>query len=160
MIPNTGNGKIKDMGDRIKMKIYRIQTSKNLKLRKGFTLIELVIVFTLIGILVGLGIPQYKNSIKIANEAALKQNLHTMRTLIQQYYSDKQKYPLTLLTLVEEEYLMEIPQDPITRSTETWQEIQERLTDDDLLAGVIPGVADVASGSDQIALDGTPYNSW
>lgn len=148
------------MGDRIEMKLKRIHARKNLKLRKGFTLIELVIVFTLIGILVGLGIPQYKNAVKRAREATLKENLFIMRTLIQQYYSDKQKYPLTLFTLVEEEYLMSIPEDPITRSSETWQEIQETLTDDDLLGGVIPGMADIASGSDQIALDGTPYKSW
>ncbi len=148
------------MGDRMEMKLKRIHTRKNLKLRKGFTLIELVIVFTLIGILVGLGIPQYKNAVKRAREATLKENLYIMRTLIQQYYSDKQKYPLTLFTLVEEEYLMQIPIDPITKSSETWQEIQETLTDDDLLGGVIPGMADVASGSDQIALDGTPYKSW
>lgn len=134
--------------------------SKERKLRPGFTLIELVIVFTLIGILVGLGIPQYKNAVKRAREATLKENLYVMRNLIQQYYSDKQKYPLTLFTLVEEGYLKQIPIDPITRSSETWQEIQETLTDDDLLAGVIPGISDVASGSELIALDGTPYKSW
>lgn len=159
MALNTGNGEIKARGDKMKIKIIH-NKGKNLKLRQGFTLIELVIVFTLIGILVGLGIPQYKNAVKRARETTLKEDLYQMRTLLQQYYSDKQKYPLTLLTLVEEGYLSKIPEDPITRSTETWQEIQETLTDDDLLAGVIPGVADVASGSDQIALDGTSYNSW
>jgi general secretion pathway protein G len=129
-------------------------------MEKGFTLIELIIVFTLIGILVGLGIPQYKYAVKKANEAALKENLFQMRTLLQQYYTDKHKYPISLQTLVDEKYLLKIPLDPITKSTETWIEIQETLLEDDLLEGVIPGTADVRSGSYKKAIDGTIYNTW
>ncbi len=129
-------------------------------LEKGFTLIELIIVFTLIGILVGLGIPQYKYAVKKANEAALKENLFQMRTLLQQYYTDKHKYPISLQTLVDEKYLLKIPLDPITRSMETWMEIQETLLEDDLLEGVIPGIADIRSGSYKRAIDGSIYNTW
>ncbi len=129
-------------------------------LEKGFTLIELIIVFTLIGILVGLGIPQYKYAVKKANEAALKENLFLMRTLLQQYYTDKHKYPISLQTLVDEKYLLKIPLDPITKSMETWMEIQETLLEDDLLEGVIPGIADIRSGSYKRAIDGSIYNTW
>jgi general secretion pathway protein G len=140
--------------------IKGIRDMRSRHLEKGFTLIELIIVFTLIGILVGLGIPQYKYAVKKANEAALKENLFQMRTLLQQYYTDKHKYPISLQTLVDEKYLLKIPLDPMTKSTETWIEIQETLLEDDLLGGVIPGTADVRSGSYKKAIDGTIYNTW
>lgn len=130
------------------------------KLKKGFTLIELIIVFALIGILVGLAIPQYKNALQKAKESVLKENLFLLRTMINQYYTDKWKYPPSLQTLVDEEYIRNIPVDPITRSAETWKVVQEDLEAEDLMAGVEPGIVDVFSGSDQIALDGTPYNTW
>lgn len=130
------------------------------KTRKGFTLIELIIVISLIGILVGLGLPQYRSATKRARETALKENLYIMRTLINQYYTDKLKYPATLYSLVEEGYIRAIPEDPITRSTQSWVEIPEMLTEEDMMANVIPGIYDVVSGSNDIALDGTPYNSW
>jgi general secretion pathway protein G len=130
------------------------------KKSQGFTLIEIIIVFTLIGILVSLGIPQYKYATKRANEAVLKENLFQMRLLINQYYADKQKYPSSLQTLVDEGYLYKIPVDPITKSSETWVEVRETLTDENILLVVEPGVVDVFSGSDQKAIDGTLYNTW
>lgn len=130
------------------------------KLKKGFTLIELIIVFALIGILVGLAIPQYKNALQRAKESVLKENLFLLRTMINQYYTDKWKYPPSLQTLVDEEYIRSIPVDPITRSAETWKVVQEDLEAEELMAGVEPGIVDVFSGSDQIDLDGTPYNTW
>ena len=120
----------------------------------------MIIVFTLIGILVGLGLPQYKYAVKRAREATLKENLHIMRTLINQYYTDKKKFPDSIQTLVDGGYLKMIPEDPITQSSETWIEIQETLTEDDLLAGVVPGMQDVTSGSELKAIDGTLYKSW
>lgn len=128
--------------------------------RKGFTLIELMIVFALIGILVGLGLPQYRNALRKGREAVLKENLFQMRKLINQYYTDQWKYPSSLQVLVDEAYLMKIPIDPITKSSETWVEVYDTLTEDDLITGVEPGVIDVLSGSDEKALDGTPYNTW
>ena len=129
--------------------------------QKGFTLIELVIVFTLIGILVGLGLPLYKNAVKRGREAVLKEDLFQMRKLINQYYTDKWKYPSSLQTLVEEGYLKAIPIDPITQSSTTWVEVREELGEEEILSGTVEaGVVDVLSGSDKKATDGTFYNTW
>ena len=129
--------------------------------QKGFTLIELIIVFTLIGILVGLALPQYQTGTRRAREAVLKENLFVLRTLINQYYTDKMKYPASLQTLVDEGYLREIPVDPITQSSETWIEIPEILNPEDMLSGMeIPGIVDVNSGSERTATDGTFFNTW
>ncbi len=128
--------------------------------RAGFTLIEMVIVFTLIAILVGLGLPQYRNASKSARETVLKEDLFQMRKLIDQYYVDKHKYPASLKTLVDDGYLREIPVDPITKSATTWVEVQEQLTSESLTPGTLPGITDVHSGSEAKALDGTAYNTW
>jgi len=128
--------------------------------KKGFTLIEIMIVFALIGILVGLAIPQYKNAVKRARETVLKDNLFQLRKLINQYYADKGKYPLSLQTLVDEDYVAYIPIDPITGFSDTWVEIPETPSDEELTIDFQPGIVDVQSGSDQIAIDGTPYNTW
>ena len=128
---------------------------------RGFTLIEIIIVFTLIGILVGLGIPQYTTSVKRAREVILKEDLFQMRKLINQYYTDKGKYPVSLQTLVDEQYLRSIPIDPITKSSQTWVEVQQTLTDDELMSFDIEiGIVDILSGSNEKALDGTLYNTW
>ena len=128
--------------------------------KKGFTLIELIIVITLIGILVGLGLPQFKNATKRTRETALKENLFTLRKLINQYLVDKGKYPQSLQTLVEEEYLFRIPVDPMTKSTETWVEIPQVLTMEEMAAGTMPGIKDVQSSSDEISTEGTAYSTW
>ncbi len=128
--------------------------------KKGFTLLEILIVMGLIGILVGLAIPHYATSTKRAKEAVLKENLFQLRKFINQYYTDKGKYPASLQALVDAEYVKAIPMDPITKSSETWVVIWETQTEDDLTLGVEPGIVDVSSGSDQTALDGTPYNTW
>lgn len=128
--------------------------------RGGFTLIELIIVFTLIAILVGLGLPQFKNSTKNAREVVLKEDLFQFRKLIDQFFVDKTKYPPSLQALVDEGYLRAIPVDPITRSATTWVEVREQLTDETLIPGFEPGVIDVRSGSEAKSLDGTAYNTW
>lgn len=128
--------------------------------RAGFTLIEMVIVFTLIAILVGLGLPQYRSASQSARETVLKEDLFQMRKLIDQYYVDKHKYPPSLKALVDEGYLREIPKDPITKSAETWVEVREEVSADNLIPGFEPGVIDVHSGSEAKALDGTIYNTW
>ncbi|MDP2915269.1 MAG: type II secretion system protein [Candidatus Aminicenantes bacterium] len=127
---------------------------------KGFTLIEMVIVFTLIGILVGLALPQYQNAMKKARESVLKETLFVLRKLIDQYYTDKSKYPDSLQALVDEKYLRKIPADPITGKSDAWIEVKEQPTVDELEPGQAFGVVDVHSSSEDKSLDGTPYNTW
>ena len=125
--------------------------------RAGYTLLELMIVVAIAGILLTLAIPSFQTSAIKAKEAALKQNLFTMRSVLDQFYADQGKYPATLETLVEEGYLRAIPKDPFTKSATTWEEIFEELDEED---DSEPGIYDLHSGSDQMALDGTPYKEW
>jgi general secretion pathway protein G len=129
--------------------------------RKGFTLIEMVVVFALIGILVGLGLPQYKYSLVKGREAVLREDLFQFRKLIDQYYQDKGKYPVSLEALVQDGYLRSIPVDPITKSSSTWVEVRETLPPDEYVMPDTLGVIDVKSGSDKKSpIDGTLYNTW
>ena len=127
---------------------------------KGFTLIELIIVITLIGILVGLGLPQFKNATKRTRETALKENLFLLRKLINQYLVDKGKYPQSLQTLVDEEYLFRIPVDPMTKKTDTWIEIPQVMTMEEMAVGTMPVIMDVQSSSNEISTEGTSYDTW
>ena len=130
-----------------------IQTGK-----RGFTMIELMIVMTVITILVSVAVPFYQKSILRSNEAVLRNNLFTLRTVIDEYTFDKQKAPQTLQDLVTEGYLRAVPVDPITRSDSTWKVIME-----DAVSSVNQtesGIFDVASGSDKTSLEGTPYSEW
>lgn len=128
---------------------------------RGFTLIEMVIVFALIGILVGLGLPQYKYSLVKARESVLHENLFVLRKLIDQYYQDKGKYPTALQSLVQDGYLRTIPVDPVTRSSTTWVEVRETPSPDEYVMPESLGVIDVHSGSEQKSpIDGTLYNTW
>jgi general secretion pathway protein G len=125
---------------------------------RGFTLLELLAVVVIIGLLVGIAIPRYMNTIARAREAALKQNLHLMRSLIDQYFADKGHYPERLEDLVTDGYLRTIPVDPMTESNSTWQTIMadsSPLGDD-----MPPGIFDVKSGASGIGLDGVPYADW
>lgn len=125
--------------------------------KKGYTLLELMIVVAIVGILVSIAIPTFQHTAIKAKEAVLKQNLFTMRVVIDQYYADRKKYPETLESLVEKKYLREIPMDPFTKSRTTWTEVYEEQEEgEDSPAGVF----DVKSGSDDLALDGTSYKEW
>ncbi|MGA2533228.1 MAG: type II secretion system protein [Candidatus Aminicenantales bacterium] len=127
----------------------------------GFTLIEMVIVFALIGILVGLGLPQYKYSLIKARETVLRENLTVFRRQIDQYYQDKGKYPASLQALVQDSYLRTMPMDPMTKSSETWVEVRETPSPDEYVQPDSLGVIDVKSGSDMKSpIDGTLYSSW
>src|SRR5437764_13385939 len=91
--------------------------------RSGFTMIELAIVMSIIIILAAMGMAQYRNAHIHAQEAVLKEDLFQMRDAIDQFYADKTKYPSSLDDLVSEGYVRKIPQDPFTKSTDTWQTI-------------------------------------
>lgn len=124
----------------------------------GFTLIELMIVLTVISILVSIAIPIASSAILRAKEGVLKSNLHTLRTLIDQYTADKHKAPQSLDDLVSAGYLRGIPKDPITNSNTTWQVVMEdsSLYPDQTETGIF----DVKSGSNAISTEGTPYSEW
>lgn len=126
--------------------------------RNGFTLIEVLIVVTLVIILASVGLATYTNSIRRSREAVLKEDLFRMRDAIDQYYADKNKYPSTLQDLVGDGYLREIPKDPFTNSSDTWQAIPAEPDTNNPAAE--PGVFDVKSGSEETAMDGTKYSEW
>ena len=124
----------------------------------GFTLIELMIVISLILILVSISVPAYNQSILRAKESVLKQDLFQLRSLISQYTLDKQKAPQSLDDLVQAGYIKQIPMDPMTGSNSSWTVDQE-----DSLMSVDqqdPGISDVHSGAESISTDGTAYSTW
>jgi general secretion pathway protein G len=132
----------------------------SLKLRRqdGFTLIELLIVISLITILATMGLVQYRNSITSSKEAVLSTDLFRMRDAIDQYYADKNKYPASLDALVSDGYMRKIPEDPITKSADTWQTIPAEP--DPSNPSAEPGIYDVKSGATGTALDGRSYSDF
>lgn len=124
----------------------------------GFTMVELMIVISIILILISVAAPIYRTAVIRAKEAVLRDQLFTMRQLIDEYTLDKQQAPQSLEDLVSEGYLREIPRDPLTGSNTTWKvDMEEALKSADQTQ---PGIIDVHSGSDKTSLEGTPYSSW
>ncbi len=139
--------------------------------QRGFTLIELIVVVTIIGILAGVAIANVKFAQTKAREAALRHDLFEMRKAIDDYYADKQKYPQNLEELKTAKYLRDIPKDPITMQKD-WEEVAATIdptgadptvdptaTANDESGG-LPGIYDVHSNAPGNGLDGTPYKSW
>ena len=126
--------------------------------RRGFTLIEILIVVSIIGILVSIAIPIYQKSILRTRESVLRNNLTTLRMQIDEYTYDKQKAPQTLQDLVTEGYLLRVPIDPMTGSDQSWKLDMEDATRS--VSQTESGIFDVHSGSDKKSLEGTPYSDW
>ena len=125
---------------------------------RGFTLIELIVVASILVVLASLGLVQYKGGVTRSREAVLKTDLFQMRDAIDQYYADKGQYPGTLDELTSAGYLRKVPDDPFTMSNSTWLTIPSEPDANNPTAA--PGVYDVKSGSDGMALDGTKYSDW
>ena len=130
--------------------------------RRGFTLIELLVVMAILGILVAIAVPQLQKAPIRAKEAALREDLFTFRSCLDQFYADKGHYPETLQTLVTEKYIRKIPVDPFTKSADTWVVVMEEPDSADAAsADQQPGIVDVKSGSKLVSqIDNTPYNTW
>jgi general secretion pathway protein G len=128
-----------------------------IKEARGWTLIELLIVISLISILATIGLASYRNSVTASKEAILKTDLFRMRDAIDQYYADKGEYPASLDALVSEGYLRKIPDDPFTRAAD-WQTLPAEPNPSKPTAE--PGVYDVKSSSPDTALDGSRYADW
>ena len=121
---------------------------------RGFTLIELLVVLAIIGTLITLALPKYQHSVEHSREAALREDLHVMRTAIDQFLADNGHYPDSLDALVDKRYLRSIPKDPITNESTTWVPVSPP----EGVAG--EGVYDVRSGAAGNALDGTDFARW
>ena len=127
---------------------------------RGFTLLELMIVISMLLILVSIAAPMYQQQIHHARESVLRQNLFTLRTLISQYTLDKQKAPQSLEDLVSAGYLKQIPVDPMTGAAD-WtadQAAEDTISSPDQQDQ--SGIDDVHSSSTQIGTTGTAYNTW
>jgi general secretion pathway protein G len=133
---------------------------------QGFTLLELIVVVSIVGILATIAMPALRHVPRRARESVLRTDLMTFRDVIDQFHADQGHYPPSLEALVEEGYLRAIPHDPMTKTTESWvvvfEEIDPEMTpaETDLPEEGQPGIVDVFSGSDGVSLDGTPYSEW
>ncbi|NOR50289.1 MAG: prepilin-type N-terminal cleavage/methylation domain-containing protein [Desulfuromonadales bacterium] len=138
---------------------HRKLSLNNSKSRQcGFTLIELMIVMSIIGILVSIVVPNYQRHLIKAREAVLMEDLYQMRRAIDAYFADHISYPESLDDLVANKYIRDLPRDPFTQATDTWEEVPPVPSiEGDLAEG---GLENVHSGSDLVGLNGIPYRDW
>ena len=121
--------------------------------QRGFTLIELIVVLTIIGLLLSIAVPRYFHSLDQSRETVLKQDLSVLRDSIDKFAADKGHFPKELADLVTEKYVRALPVDPYTKKADTWVVVLSDVAED-------PGVKDVHSGAQGIAADGTAYATW
>ena len=121
--------------------------------RRGFTLVELLVVMAIIATLLTIAVPRYTRSVQRSREAVLKQDLTTRRESIDKYYGDTGKYPQTLAVLVEKHYIRGIPVDPIAKAADKWIVVNAEDPEDN-------DVKDVKSGADGMGENGVPYAEW
>lgn len=133
-------------------------TGKGRHASAGFTLIELMVVMSIIVTLATIGLVQYRQSVIFTREAVLKDDLFKMKEAIDQYYADKNQYPAALEDLVTSGYLREVPKDPFTSSNTSWQTIPAEPDPNNPTAAI--GIYDVKSGSEATAMDGSKYSDW
>ena|SRR5579872_2502427 len=130
----------------------------------GFTLIELMIVITVLLILMSIAIPVYERSIISSKETVLRQDLYTLRRAIEEYTGDKKKAPESLQDLVAAGYMKSLPKDPFTNATDTWttetMDAAEATPPAEGEAPQLNGITNVHSGSTMTATDGTAYSEW
>ena len=126
--------------------------------RRGFTFVELMVVVTIMVIIISMAIPTLTRSITRAKESVLRNNLTTLRTVIDNYSYDKGKAPQSLQDLVSEGYLRTIPTDPMNNYSTDWRTVLEDATQS--VSQSEPGIWDVHSNSDKTSLEGTPYSEW
>ena len=126
--------------------------------RRGFTFVELMVVITIMVIIISMAIPTLTRSITRAKESVLRNNLTTLRTVIDNYSYDKGKAPQSLQDLVSEGYLRSIPTDPMNNYSTDWRTVLEDATQS--VSQSEPGIWDVHSNSDKTSLEGTPYSEW
>ena len=130
-----------------------VKTPQFFKKTLGFTLIELIVVMTIIALLISIAVPRYFHSVDHAKEATLKQTLSVVRVAIDKFYGDNDRYPSSISELVSKKYIRKLPVDPVTESTETW--VIEAPSMDSTGA-----VFDIKSGAPGKAKDGTAYADW
>jgi general secretion pathway protein G len=137
----------------------RSRSASKTKRSRGFTLLELMIVISIMLILVSIAVPQYTSSIRRARESVMRQDLFTLRSLISQYTLDKQKAPQSLDDLIQAGYMKQIPVDPMTGQAD-WavEQAEDTISSPDQQDE--GGIDDVHSSSTQIGTNGTAYNTW
>ena len=132
----------------------RIQSGK----RAGFTIMELMVSMAIVLVVISVAVPLYQKSVIRARESVLRQNLFSLRTVIDEYTYDKQKAPQQLDDLVREGYLRQMPLDPIAGNSTSWKIIMEDASSS--ASQSEPGIFDVRSSSEKTSLEVTPYSEW